>query len=745
MSGAYWSFDLSPVRVASAALLLLGTMALSFVQYRRGGRRRMEALTAAIRFLALALVAFTLLRPERVRAPREERKPTLAVLLDRSGSMATPDVPAPGAEGRIARAAWVEPLRDAAAWADLSDRFDIRIQEFGAPAAADESAPDAEPPARDGPAARIGTDLHAPLDEWARRPGAARAVLMIGDGDGNTGPSPVEAATRLRASGTPIFTLTTGADTFLPDIELVSVQAPAYAQVDELVHLPFVLNSRMPEPAEVTLLLLENGVELARRVVPLPPMAQVASTLAFQPDREGERSFILRAVPADGESRVDNNERGFVMALRREIIRVLILDTEPRWEYRYLRNAAVRDPGVEVHTILFHPGMNTGAGWGYLPEFPKSREELSTYDIVFIGDVTMGEGGLSGEQCGWIRDLVRSQAGGLVLMPGPAGRWTSLAGGPLGELIPVEIDADRPRGYGMSIEGRLALTMRGRDHRLTRLASTPEANERLWSLLPGFHWYAGVSRAHPGADVLAVHAQARNADGRIPLIVARQEGSGKVLFMGHDSAWRWRRGVEDLHHYRFWVQVFRWMAHQRHLVQAEGLRFFYTPESPASGDRLWLQATPLDIQGFPLEGATVEGVLTSPSGVSVPVAFRPVPGGWGAYQGEVALREGGAHALLVRCRETGRSAEVVVHVDTPDPEPTGRPARAEVMRELSAVTGGRSVGVGDWERMKDWLRDLPPRPPRETRFRLWCHPAWLALLTAGLGAYWVLRKLLGRI
>ena len=67
------------------------------------------------------------------------------------------------------------------------------------------------------------------------------------------------------------------------------------------------------------------------------------------------------------------------------------------------------------------------------------------------------------------------------------------------------------------------------------------------------------------------------------------------------------------------------------------------------------------------------------------------------------------------------------------------------MRELSAVTGGRSVGVGDWERMKDWLRDLPPRPPRETRFRLWCHPAWLALLTAGLGAYWVLRKLLGRI
>ena len=27
--------------------------------------------------------------------------------------------------------------------------------------------------------------------------------------------------------------------------------------------------------------------------------------------------------------------------------------------------------------------------------------------------------------------------------------------------------------------------------------------------------------------------------------------------MGSDSAWRWRRGVEDKFHYRFWSQVVR--------------------------------------------------------------------------------------------------------------------------------------------------------------------------------------------
>ena len=67
--------------------------------------------------------------------------------------------------------------------------------------------------------------------------------------------------------------------------------------------------------------------------------------------------------------------------------------------------------------------------------------------------------------------------------------------------------------------------------------------------------------------------------GRIPLLVTRAAGNGKVLYMGTDAAWRWRKGVEDTYHYRFWGQVVRWMSHQRHLAQEEGIRFFYTPRS----------------------------------------------------------------------------------------------------------------------------------------------------------------------
>ena len=95
-----------------------------------------------------------------------------------------------------------------------------------------------------------------------------------------------------------------------------------------------------------------------------------------------------------------------------------------------------------------------------------------------------------------------------------------------------------------------------------------------------------------------MHSALRNQWGRMPLLVTRTAGNGKVLFLGTDSAWRWRRGVEDKFHYRFWGQVVRWMAHQRHLSGKEGIRLSYSPETPEAGDTVFLQSTVLDAVSY---------------------------------------------------------------------------------------------------------------------------------------------------
>ena len=55
-------------------------------------------------------------------------------------------------------------------------------------------------------------------------------------------------------------------------------------------------------------------------------------------------------------------------------------------------------------------------------------------------------------------------------------------------------------------------------------------------------------------------------------------------FLGTDSAWRWRKGVEDRYHYRFWSQVIRWMGHGRNQASENGIRLLMDPEKPEVGD-----------------------------------------------------------------------------------------------------------------------------------------------------------------
>src|SRR5678815_3333995 len=81
-----------------------------------------------------------------------------------------------------------------------------------------------------------------------------------------------------------------------------------------------------------------------------------------------------------------------------------------------------------------------GEGAGYLSAFPNTKEELQGYDVIFLGDVGVGNGQLSNEQAALIKGLVEQQASGLVFLPGPLGRQKTLLDSPLGDLVPVETD-----------------------------------------------------------------------------------------------------------------------------------------------------------------------------------------------------------------------------------------------------------------------------------------------------------------
>lgn len=714
-------------------LVLVGTGLVfggfAWLNTRRSERRLWAFLIELPRWLAALFLAFTLFQPEWVHPDPPGGRPSVLFLVDASPSMETRDEA--GDAGPVSRAARAEALLGSPAVAALGTRYDIGIESF----AGSLGEPD-------------GTDLEEPLREaLANRPGL-RAAVVFSDGDWNMGQNPAMAALRYQAQGAGIFAVGLGRDREQPDVRLEDVRLPAFAVLDERVLVPFTLRNHLRRHLETTVTLESGDGQSGGRRVSLAPGGVWRDSFLWRPTALGE--FTLRlSVPVEPEDENPaNNVVSGTISVRREIIRVLVVESRPRWEYRFIRNALARDPGVEVHTLLFHQeGMSRGGGPGYLDAFPGSRDRLSGYDVVFLGDVTAGgaDAMLSNEQAELLRGLVEQQASGLVFLPGPAGGHGSLADSPLGDLYPVVLDAAAPGGRSGGAPASLVLTDAGSDHLLTTLADTPAANRALWRQLPGFYWHAAVERAKGGSEVLAVHASARGEWGRVPLLVSRPGGNGRVLFMGTDSAWRWRRGVEDRYHYRFWGQVVRWMAHRRHVAAGRGVRLFHTPEQPAQGDAVELRVTAFDAGGFPLENVPLVCRISAPDGTTRELDLLAEAGGWGTYAGRFPVEQAGEHGLQVTARDGSVSFATRFEVRSRMREPVGRPARHESLRELARLTGGQFGEAHQAGEVFASLRELPGRDALARRTRLWCAWWWGLVPLLLMTLHWTARKASGLV
>jgi hypothetical protein len=254
-----------------------------------------------------------------------------------------------------------------------------------------------------------------------------------------------------------------------------------------------------------------------------------------------------------------------------------------------------------------------------------------------------------------------------------------------------------------------------------------------------------VLRAKAGSEVLATHKTASNRYGRIPLLVTRTYGTGKILFMGTDGAWRWREGVEDRYHYRFWGQVIRWMAYQRGMAQHDLMRLFYSPDQPVGEELVTLNANVMSRSGEPLQAGTVVVEIGAPSGKSSRVRLAAAGDQWGLFTGSFTPQEAGRYALTLRCAENQSSLETSLTVQDVERERLGQPARLDVLEEIAVVSGGRIARTDEIAPLQQEIAALPQQEPVVRRLRLWCHPAWSGFLIFLLGMFWTGRKMIGAV
>ncbi|MDG2360428.1 MAG: hypothetical protein P8M20_12325 [Planctomycetaceae bacterium] len=720
----------TPWSLAISAIIILVTAGLCLMAWQRSGYARSQGILEFIRLVIVVLLATMLNQPEWVEEFRPEENPQVLILVDNSPSMLTLDVESTITGSKTtSRKEAIASLTAESAWAILAERMDVTIQPFGNAAAGTRS------------------DLFTPLKQAPNKFSNLIGAVLISDGDWNEGQPPVQAATSLRMKEIPIFTVPVGSPVRLPDVELLSLGAPTFGVAGKAVRIPFTVESTLPREFITTVKLKSSSGEEITRDVRISPMGRTSDSLLWSPESTGDFTLTLTVPKHTDDTLPDNNQLTAPIAIREEKLKVLVVESFPRWEYRYLKNALSRDPGVEVSCLLFHPGLDKvgGGSKDYIKEFPGGLDELSKFDVVFLGDVGLEEGQLTTENCRLLKGIVEHQASGLVFMPGGRGRQVSLQETELDDLYPVIMDELQPDGWGSRTPGHFELTELGRRSLLTRLADTRDDNLSVWEDLPGFQWYAAVVRAKNGCETLAVHQDIANKHGRIPLLVTRTFGAGKVLFMGTDGAWRWREGVEDKYHYRFWGQVVRWMAYQRNMAKGETMRLYYAPDQPQVRQTLVLHANVVEASGEPLAKGDVTARITSPLGKAETVRFTSSGDEWGVFDGRFTSEESGNHQVRLFCKQTNATLDTSFFVQGDAAETPGKSARPEVMEEIARVSHGKVLAPDQLEQLVQSLASLPEPSPSIRRVQLWSHPATVGLILLLLTIFWIGRKAVGLV
>ena len=738
------SIDYSFTNLFLAGITFIATSYVCWQSCYRSGFKPATVLMEILRFALVGLAAFTLFQPTFVLLVEPTDGSVVKVLIDDSDSMSTEDVE--NGEELQSRAAAIAALASEETWRNVATENVLEIETFATQQALAEEGVTYQDPAQFD--SKSATNLHYALDQIASKPSDVRAVVLASDGDWNIGDPPSSAARKLRQLGIPVHTIGAGSPTALPDLAVTNFDLPTFAIVGKPLRIPFSVASTVKVPVDVDVKVHLPDGDTRTVAMQIPAGGVTEEVISWRPAKVGSYEITVQVPEHPNERVIENNAQTLPISVRYESLRVLMIDSYPRWEYRYTRNALMRDPGVTVNTLLLHPDVpESGGGPGYLGTFP-GRDELSKYDAVFLGDVGTGPGQLTEQNCEELIQHVRNQAAGLIFLPGFRGFQNSLQGSPIEELLPVEMDLSEPKGARSGIAIGFKLTEAGSESLLTRLETDPEKNSLIWSSLPGFFWHASVVRAKPNTSVLAVHGTKTNRFGRLPMIVTRTFGTGKVLFVGSDSAWRWRKGIEDLYHYRFWSQMVRWMAYQRTMASGDTMRVIFTPDRPRTGDTVNVLVNAMDAKGEPLQNGTITTQVVMPSGKSKTLNLKSdSKQSWGLFRSSFVADEGGTLNLLTHCRETSAQLETKINIRGVPLEAIGKPARLDVMQEIASITQGTASSVKDDDLsvVLDAIEDLPPLEAIQQHHQLWSHPLWGLSLIILLGVFWSLRKVQGLI
>jgi uncharacterized membrane protein len=581
------------------------------------------------------------------------------------------------------------------------------------------------------------------------------AIVLLTDGQHNSGPSPLQSARILGRQSVAFYTVSMGAARQAADIAVVGLEHPEMVFQKDGVRGVMIVRDRMPagEPF-VARISYEDEVLWQQQYV-TQAVGEFRIEFEFSIDELVERlggqfvsevkqhtlplAFEASIAPLPGESETSNNQRTLRLAAITQSYRMLIIDGRSRWETRYLRNVFERDQQWHVDTVMAGPGTDAAA----LPrgdddnQFPTSRDQLFEYDLVIFGELAADL--LADHEYQWLREFVAVRGGGMVFIDGQRGRLRQLTEQNLATLLPVEWLPDTIASKPTSLQ----LTNKGAVESALQLAVDDQQNRRFWTELPPPHRIVPVT-ALPGAEVLVEV----NVDGRQrPAAVTRSYGAGRVLYHAFDETWRWRYKAADIYHQRIWNQLAKFVMPRPFAVSDEYVSVDTGSVSYDFGESVDIRVRLMGLDGTPAVGATADALVWKDGQVVSTVSLTADPDVPGIYRSRTGALPGGEYEVSVRAAGysesvlKARSRFVVLPPESGEMEQTV--ANETLLQQMAAASGGGFLREEQLHALPDLLSPLSRGRVVESDTLIWQSYWWFAAVVILLTAEWVLRKRAG--
>ena len=577
----------------------------------------------------------------------------------------------------------------------------------------------------DGPQTRLAESVAAALEQVKGRP--VRAVVMFSDGRvTGDGISAVPAT----IGSVPVFTVACGRERSVKDLAIFSVEMPASAFVGETVTVKVTLRG-MNVPSGPYDLRMIVGKHDDLRQVKLDRGSTASCEFTFKTQQAGVQKVHLEVKGPEGEATLLNNIVERWIKVMQDRVAVLLITSQPTWDYEYFRNAMLRTPWVKLTDVVVAERD---------AQLSLDARRIAQQDVICLFGVNPSA--FNSQQIDAIHKVVADRGGSVLLVPNESEQLEAYTRNVLlSELLPYRAGGKAVWRVwpGDRAVFRIEPSAEALGLDVVRLADDlPESRAR-WASLPAVYRYVALSQLKPNV----VRSLLVDKNSQMPVLTESRLGSGRTFFLGLDETWRWRLRVGERDQDRFWLQLVRYAADEPYAQVNAKLamdldRVFISP-GDAVNVRVRLEdradaAAKTPIVKILQNGKTVREDRPVPLGEAQPgrfaAAVRDLPAG--RYD-VVASMPDDPESKLQLPLEVGWSLDRELADVSADPG---------TLRQLASSTGGSFLWLeqtGDLARRITNLR----RNTTLAEVPLWTSPYLFLLVLGCLAAEWAIRKRAG--